>query len=79
MDELFIEFNAAGREVGRVSGTGHFDVPSEVREAFETDGATLTQSLQLPADAVKLSIIVRDTSSGRVGSLTVPIDAAERR
>jgi len=33
----------------------------------------------LPADAVKLSIIVRDTSSGRVGSLTVPLDAAQRQ
>ena len=73
VDELFIEFNAAGREVGRLNGTGHFGVPSDAREAFGTDGATLKQSLQLPADAVKLSIIVRDTSSGRVGSLTVPI------
>ncbi len=79
VDELFIEFNAAGREVGRVSGTGHFDVPSDSRDAFDTDGATLTQSLQLPAEAVKLSIIVRDTSSGHVGSLTVPINAAERQ
>ena len=73
VDELFIEFNAAGREVGRVTGTGHFDLPSDAREAFDTEGATLTQSLQLPTDAVKLSIIVRDTSSGRVGSLTVPL------
>jgi len=79
VDELFIEFNAAGREVGRVNGTGHFDVPSDARETFDTDGATLTQNLQLPADAVKLSIIVRDTSSGRVGSLTVPLDAAQRQ
>ncbi len=78
VDELFIEFNAAGREVGRVSGNGHFDVSSGKREAFDKDGAILTQSLQLPAEAVKLSIIVRDTSSGRVGSLTVPVSAAEK-
>ncbi len=77
VDELLIEFNAAGREVGRVSGTGHFDVLSDAREAFDKDGAILTQSLQLPAEAVKLSIIVRDTSSGRVGSLTVPVSATE--
>jgi hypothetical protein len=79
VDELFIEFNAAGREVGRVNGTGHFDVTSETREAFDRDGAILTQSLQLPAEAVKLSIIVRDTSSGRAGSLTVPVDSPARR
>jgi hypothetical protein len=78
VDELFIEFNEAGREVGRVTGTGHFDVPPDARDAFNTDGATLTQSLPLPADAAKLSIIVRDTSGGRVGSLTVPLVGGTR-
>lgn len=73
VDELFIEFNAAGREVARLSATGHFNVPADAKDAFAAEGATLAQNLQLAPDAAKLAIIVRDTSSGRVGSLAVPL------
>jgi hypothetical protein len=60
---MFVEFNPAGCEVGRVT-------------AFESQGVTIVQNVPLAAGAVTLSIIVRDTASGRIGSLTVPLEKA---
>jgi VWFA-related protein len=78
VEELFVEFNAAGREVGRISAAPSFEIKSENLEAYQSRGVTMVQSIPLAADAVKLSIIVRDTASGRVGSLAVPLDKVAR-
>ena len=78
VEQLFVEFNAAGREVGRISAATPFEIKPENRETYESRGIVMTQSIPLAADAVKLSIIVRDTASGRVGSLSVPLDKVVR-
>lgn len=78
VEQLFVEFNAAGREVGRVSAATPFEIRSEDRETYENRGIVMTQSIRLAADAVKLSIVVRDTASGRVGSLAVPLNKITR-
>jgi len=73
IEELFVEFNAAGREVGRISAASPFQIKQENIEAYQSRGVTMVQSIPLASDAVKLSIVVRDTASGRVGSLAVPV------
>jgi VWFA-related protein len=78
VEALFVEFNAAGREVGRISAATPFQITPENRETYESRGIVMVQSIPLAADAVKLSIIVRDTASGRVGSLAVPLDKVVR-
>lgn len=78
VEQLFVEFNAAGREVGRISATTPFQITSENRQTYENRGIVMVQSIRLAADAAKLSIIVRDSVSGRVGSLTVPLDKIAR-
>jgi VWFA-related protein len=78
VEELFVEFNAAGLEVGRVSAITPFEIKPENRETYERRGIVMAQSIRLAADAVKLSIIVRDTASGRVGSLAVPLNKVAR-
>jgi VWFA-related protein len=78
VEELFVEFNAAGHEVGRISAVGPFRITPENRETFKTRGVIMVQSIPLATDAVKLSIVVRDTASGRVGSLAVPLDKVVR-
>jgi hypothetical protein len=72
--ELFVVLNAAGKVVGQQSAMGQFAVPPEKQAAFRSHGVTIEQALQLPADAVSLSIIVQDTGTGRMGSLTVPLE-----
>ncbi len=73
VEEMFVEFNAAGREVGRITAASPFDITPENRAAFQSNGVTMVQSFAVAADAVKLTIIVRDSASGRVGSLSVPL------
>ena len=72
--ELFVERNAAGKVVGQQPFLSQFAVGSKTQAAFTSHGVTIEQALQLPADAVSLSIIVQDTESGRMGSLTVPLE-----
>jgi len=78
VEQMFVELNAAGREVGRISAATPFEIKPENRETYESRGIIMVQSIPLAADAVKLSIIVRDTASGRVGSLAVPLDKVAR-
>ena len=78
IEELFVEFNATGHEVGRISAAPPFEIKTENLEAYQSRGVTMVQSIPLADDAVKLSIIVRDTASGRVGSLAVPLDKVTR-
>jgi len=56
--------------VGRQSAVSQFNVSAEKEAAFRSLGVTIYAALQLPADVVRLSIIVQDTESGRIGSLT---------
>lgn len=74
VEELFVELNSAGREVGRISAVKAFDVASEAKAAFDASGVTMVQTFPLPSEATKITIIVRDTASGRTGSLTVSLD-----
>ncbi len=74
LNELLIERNAEGREVGRLSAKGAFAVKPDQRESFDQTGAKMDQTIPFVAEAVKLSIVVSDSASGRVGSLSIPLD-----
>ncbi len=74
VEELFIELNAQGREVARISATKQFQIDAAYRPTFDIQGGKLTQAIALAPGAAKLSIVVRDTASGRVGSLTISLE-----
>ena len=73
IEEMFVEFDEAGNEVGRQSDKKHFEITAAQKPKFDAMGMTLPQTIPMAAGAVKLRIIVRDTASGRTGSLTVPL------
>jgi len=72
--ELFVERNAAGKVLGQQPFQSRFEIGPQRQAAFASSGVTIEHTLQLPADAVSLSIIVQDTATGRMGSLTVPLE-----
>jgi VWFA-related protein len=74
VEEMFLEQDADGHEVLRFSGTKQFTIDASYKPLFDTRGVTLSQAIPLAAGAVKLLIVVRDTASGRVGSLMVPLE-----
>ena len=73
IEEMFVQFNEAGDQVGRQSDKKRFEITAAQKPGFDRIGVTLTQTVPMAAGAVRLRIIVRDTASGRTGSLTVPL------
>ena len=79
IEEMFVGFNEAGREVGRQSDKKRFEITAAQKPKFDRTGVTLMLTVSMAAGAVTLRIIVRDTASGRTGSLTVPLDQVSRQ
>ncbi|HVW07539.1 MAG TPA: hypothetical protein VHC90_03100, partial [Bryobacteraceae bacterium] len=77
IEELFIERNDAGGQVGRISQTSQFQITDAAKANYDHIGPTLTHVLKLAPNATKLVIVIRDSASGRTGSLTLPLVAAE--
>jgi len=79
VEEMFWELDADGHGVGRFSDTRQFTIDSSNKPRFDARGVTLLPSIPLVAGAVKLLIVVRDTASGRVGSLVIPLGQVSAR
>jgi len=73
VDEMFVELNEAGRTLAKISDTKDFEFTAADREHYDRTGVTWPLSIPLAPGTVKLAIIVRDTNTGKIGSLTVPI------
>lgn len=73
IEELFIERNEAGGQVARISQTSNFQIGPEAKPGYDRAGPTLTHTFKLAPDAAKLVIVIRDSASGRTGSLTLPL------
>ncbi len=74
IEELFLELDAAGRQVGRIAAKTQFEVTFARKAKFDAQGMAFSQTMRMAEGATKLLIVVRDTSSGRTGSLTAPLD-----
>ncbi len=73
IEELFVELNGAGRQVGRIAGKTQFEVPIARKAKYDVQGMAFSQTMRLAEGATKLLIVVRDTASGRTGSLTASL------
>jgi hypothetical protein len=60
--------------VARIGETKEFQIDAAYKQTFDIQGGKLTGAIPLAPGAVKLSIVVRDTASGRTGSLTIPLE-----
>lgn len=74
VQELFVARNDEGKEFGRWKETTAFRFGAAAKPA-EAKGVTLRQALPALPGATKLFIAIRDSASGRTGSLTVPLKA----
>jgi len=70
---MFVELNEAGRTLAKISDTKSFEFTAADRERFTSGGVTWPLSIPLMPGTVKLAIIVRDKTTGRIGSLTIPV------
>jgi hypothetical protein len=76
VDEMFVELDESGATLAKVSDVKEFEFAATERARYETQGLAWQMAIPLVEGAKKLTIVVRDTASGNIGSLSVPL--AER-
>jgi VWFA-related protein len=70
-DDLFVEMNAEGKPIARISSSRQFQLNAAQRRRFEQDGLVYSLTIPLETGAVKVRAVIRDSQSGHVGSLTM--------
>jgi hypothetical protein len=71
--EMYVELDAAGKMLMRQAATSQFSIGPDNQAAFDRRGITIQRTLELIPAAARLAIIVQDTVSGQMGSVTVPL------
>jgi hypothetical protein len=72
-DEMFVEMNADGKTLAKISNSRQFQLNEAQHQRFEREGLTYSQSIPLENGAAKVHAIIRDSETGHVGSLTMPL------
>jgi VWFA-related protein len=72
-EETIVELDNSGNTLAKVSDIKVFEVSTAGRAHYDSQGVTWPFSMPLMPGAAKVAIVVRDSASGRVGSLTVPL------
>ncbi|HVY93883.1 MAG TPA: VWA domain-containing protein, partial [Bryobacteraceae bacterium] len=73
IEELFIERNEAGGQVARIRQTSQLKIAEAAKVNYDRAWPSLTNTFKLAPNATKLMIVVRDSASGRTGSLTLQL------
>lgn len=72
-DEMFVQTNADGKMIAKISRSRQFQLNETQHQRFEREGLTYAQTIPLEDGAAKVQAIIRDSETGHVGSLTMPL------
>ncbi len=73
VDVLFVQRGTDGKELAGELKTLNLNLVRETYDEIMKKGLGLTRSLPLAPGAAQLRVVVRDVSSGSIGSLTIPL------
>jgi VWFA-related protein len=73
LDFLFLQRNAEGRELTGINDRADLQLKRETYEQVVKNGMKLTRHLELKPNAYQLRIVVRDQSTGALGSVNIPL------
>lgn len=73
IDEILIEQSESGEILAKISDTREFEVPASGRVEYDTKGVAWPLAIPIVSGGAKIRIVVRDTNSGRIGSLALPL------
>jgi VWFA-related protein len=79
IEVMILELDADGHGLGRFSDTRQFPIDEAGKQRLAARGLTFSKAVPKLARAAKLLIVVRDSASGRVGSLAVPMEQLSAR
>jgi hypothetical protein len=72
-DEMFVEMNADGKMIAKISISRQFQLNAAQHQRFEREGLTYSQTIPCETGATKVHAIICDSETGHVGSLTMPL------
>ncbi|HEU5022741.1 MAG TPA: VWA domain-containing protein [Bryobacteraceae bacterium] len=73
VEEKIVELDERGAILGQIEDTKLFRIPGNALERFYTAGVSWEQRMRMMPGAAAVRVIIRDSASGRVGSLNVPL------
>jgi hypothetical protein len=73
LEEMFIQTNAAGQPLAKVGGSRDFQLKGAGHEPPSLEVVALQKKIDLAEGSTRLLIVLRDSSSGRIGSLSIPL------
>ena len=68
-----MEFNESGHTLAKISDKKEFEVTPDQRAQYDREGVTWPFAVPLQPGAMRIRIVVRDSATGRLGSLTIPL------
>ena len=69
------QVQGGGRTTVDVDTTVALTLTADKHDAIARDGLTITKSMTLRPDTARVIVVVRDASSGALGSVTMPASA----
>ncbi|HVY94953.1 MAG TPA: VWA domain-containing protein [Bryobacteraceae bacterium] len=73
VQELFVQMNDSGDTLARISDQKEFDISAKGEARVLSSGVPWSVSIPLMPAATRLAVVIRDSASGRVGSLMIPL------
>ncbi len=73
VEEMFVQTNASGNTLAKVSDKKEFEVTAGDSTNYDSQGVSWPMSIPLVTGATTLTIVVRDSKTGHLGSLAIPL------
>lgn len=70
----FIQRRQSGEDIATTTTKSDMQLPMDAYKAATEEGIRFSSSVQLQPAAAKVRVLVRDTNSGRVGTVDVPVN-----
>lgn len=71
----FIQKRAAGEDLATTSLSSGLRLSADVYQAAVREGVAIASDVILQRPAAKVRVLLRDESSGKIGSVDVPVDS----
>jgi VWFA-related protein len=73
LQAVFLQLNSRGEIIQALDESLELNLPQNVYEQALNDGLKNSEHIRILPGAVQLCVVVRDTSNGNIGSLSVPL------
>jgi VWFA-related protein len=73
LDLVWVEAGPGGAPIGKITKTIGLDVPPDSYDVLVTKGITFTETIKVRDDAIEVRLVTRDSGSGAIGSVIIPV------